>query len=49
LIAVGSSPSTISLFDFDQKKKVASVNLSMDIRNAIHGMEVWPYERLLDS
>ena len=49
MIAVGSSPSTISLFDFHQKKKIASVNLSMDIRNAIHGMEVWPYERLLDS
>ena len=49
LIAVGSSPSTINLFNLEEKKKVASVNLSMDIRNAIHGLEVWPYERLLDS
>jgi hypothetical protein len=49
LIAVGSSPSTISLFNLEEKKKVSSVNLSMDIRNAIHGLEVWPYERLLDS
>ena len=48
LIAVGSSPSTINLFNLEEKKKVASVNLSMDIRNAIHGLEVWPYERLLD-
>lgn len=38
----GSSPSTISLYDLDAKQTVASVNLSMDIRNAIHGLEVWP-------
>lgn len=49
LIAVGSSPSTISLFDLEQKTRIGSVNLSMDIRNAIHGLEVWPYEGLLDS
>jgi WD40 repeat protein len=49
LIAVGSSPSTISLFDLEQKAKIGSVNLSMDIRNAIHGLEVWPYEGVLDS
>jgi len=49
LVAVGSSPSTISIFDLTNKKRLASVNLSMDIRNAIHGLEVWPYERLLDS
>jgi len=48
LIAVGSSSSTISLFNLEEKKRIASVNLSMDIRNAIHGLEVWPYERLLD-
>lgn len=44
LVAGGSSPSTISLYDFDRKQKVGSVNLSMDIRNAIHGLEPWPYE-----
>ena len=49
LVAVGSSPSTISIYDLENKKRIASVNLSMDIRNAIHGLEVWPYERLLDS
>lgn len=41
-VAVGSSPSTISLYDFASKQRVASVNLTMDIRNAIHGLEVWP-------
>ena len=48
-IAMGSSPSSISLFNLETEERVGSVNLSMDIRNAIHGMEVWPYERLLDS
>tara|TARA_B100001559_G_C16497422_1_gene621569 strand:+ start:434 stop:1369 length:936 start_codon:yes stop_codon:yes gene_type:complete len=43
-VAVGSSPSTISLYDFKQRQMVGSVNLSMDIRNAIHGLEVWPFD-----
>jgi len=44
LLAGGSSPSTISLYDLQSGTKVMSVNLTMDIRNAIHGLEVWPYE-----
>jgi len=44
LIAAGSSPSTITLYDIAARQKVGSVNLSMDIRNAIHGLELWPYE-----
>jgi len=43
-VAGGSSPSTISLYDFQSKQKVGSVNLTMDIRNAIHGLEPWPYD-----
>ena len=43
-VAGGSSPSTISLYDLETNMTVATVNLSMDIRNAIHGLEVWPYE-----
>jgi len=39
----GSSPSTITLYDLESNQKVGSVNLSMDIRNAIHGLEVWPF------
>lgn len=42
-IAAGSSPSTITLYDTAANQKVGSVNLSMDIRNAIHGLAVWPY------
>ena len=41
-VAGGSSPSTISLYDLETNQPVGSVNLSMDIRNAIHGLEVWP-------
>jgi hypothetical protein len=43
-IAVGSSPSTITLYDVQTNQRVGSVNLSMDIRNAIHGLEVWPFD-----
>ena len=44
LVAAGSSPSTICVFDLDSGKRIFAVNLSMDIRNAIHGLEVWPWE-----
>jgi hypothetical protein len=43
-IAAGSSPSTITLYDISAGMPVGSVNLSMDIRNAIHGLEVWPQD-----
>jgi hypothetical protein len=42
-IAAGSSPSTITLYDLQNRQRVGSVNLSMDIRNAIHGLELWPF------
>jgi hypothetical protein len=44
LIAAGSSPSTVTLYDVDSDGEVARVNFSMDIRNAIHGLEVWPFD-----
>jgi len=44
LVAAGSSPSTITLHDFESMQTTLSVNLSLDIRNAIHGLEVWPYD-----
>jgi hypothetical protein len=43
VIAAGSSPSTITLHDLNSMKTTLSINLTMDIRNAIHGLEVWPY------
>ena len=44
LIAAGSSPSTVTLYDLAEMRTVQSINLSMDVRNAIHGLEVWPFE-----
>ena len=46
LIAAGSSPSTVSLHSFDSADSTAFLNLTMDIRNAIHGLEVWPFDPL---
>jgi len=43
VIAGGSSPSTITLYDLRESRQLMSVNLTRDIRNAIHGLEVWPY------
>ncbi len=43
-IAGGSSPSSITLYDLESNQTVSSVNLTMDIRNAIHGLELWPFE-----
>ncbi len=44
LVAGGSSPSTVSIYDLPRKQLVQSVSLTMDVRNAIHGLEVWPYD-----
>lgn len=43
LVAGGSSPSTISIYDLRDHKRVMQTNLSMDVRNAVHGLAVWPY------
>ena len=44
LVAGGSSPSTVTLYDLAANETLLSVNLSADVRNAIHGLEVWPYD-----
>jgi hypothetical protein len=43
VVAGGSSPSTVSVYDLEKNQRVLSVNLTMDVRNAVHGLEVWPY------
>ena len=35
--------SPITLYDIESGKEITRVNFTMDIRNAIHGLEVWPY------
>ncbi|MFT4614081.1 MAG: hypothetical protein ACI9NT_001223 [Bacteroidia bacterium] len=42
-IAAGSSPSTVTLYDLEEQRPQKVINLSMDVRNAVHGLEVWPY------
>lgn len=41
LVIAGSSPGTMSGFDIASGEMVTSVNVSMDIRNAPHGLEIW--------
>ncbi|MBS0421406.1 MAG: hypothetical protein JSR66_27105 [Proteobacteria bacterium] len=43
LVAGGSSPSTVALYDIKAGRRVSQHNLSMDVRNAIHGLAVWPF------
>jgi hypothetical protein len=42
-IAAGSSPSTITLHDLRPGTQSRMVTLTHDVRNAIHGLEVWPF------
>ncbi len=44
IVAGGSSPSTISVYDLAANTRLLQVNLTMDVRNAIHGLAVWPYD-----
>jgi hypothetical protein len=43
VVAGGSSPSTVTLYNLAKNRQLLSINLTMDVRNAIHGLEVWPY------
>lgn len=43
VVAGGSSPSTVTLWDVHNNRQLLSVALTMDIRNSIHGLEVWPF------
>ena len=42
-IACGSSPSTITLHSLEPDGRGRMATLTFDVRNAIHGLEVWPY------
>lgn len=42
-LITGSSPATVSVHDLLSGETCFSLNLSMDVRNAIHGLEIWPY------
>jgi hypothetical protein len=42
IVVAGSSPSTASAYEISSGERLQSVNLSKDIRNCIHGLEIWP-------
>ncbi len=42
-VAVGSSPTTVTIYDLAARQQLASLNLTMDVRNAAHGLAVWPF------
>lgn len=44
VIAAGSSPSTITLHDLSGADGSRMATLTYDVRNAIHGLEVWPFD-----
>ena len=46
ILFTGSSPSTITAWDLPSRSVLAAVNLSMDVRNAIHGLQIWPFDPL---
>jgi hypothetical protein len=39
----GSSPATLTAWRLAPPARLASVNLSLDIRNAVHGLIIWPF------
>ena len=43
VIIGGSSPATISVYLSNNKNAIKTINLSLDVRIAIHGLEIWPY------
>ncbi len=43
LIIAGSSPGTVSAFAVQSEEMIAMVQVSNDLRNAPHGLEIWPY------
>jgi hypothetical protein len=40
----GSSPATVTLYRFDPPEVLASASITKDVRNAVHGLEIWPFE-----
>ena len=43
LLIAGSSPGTVSAFDSSSGEMLASVQVTNDLRNAPHGLEIWPF------
>jgi hypothetical protein len=39
----GTTPATVSLYDIDAQVRLQDIALESDIRNAIHGLALWPF------
>lgn len=44
IVIGGSSPSTVSVFDIDAGTRLKTINFGNDVRNAPHGLAVWPFD-----
>lgn len=44
LIAAGSSPTTVAIHDLSEQRVIKAINLTLDIRNAAHGLTVWSFK-----
>ena len=44
LLIGGSSPASITAYRFDSGEILKTVTLTMDVRNAVHGLEIWPFD-----
>ena len=49
LVIAGSSPATLSVFRRGTPTPLKSICLTLDVRNAVHGLEVWPFDRRLSD
>jgi hypothetical protein len=43
LLIGGSSPASVTAYRLDSGEILRTVTLTMDVRNAVHGLEIWPY------
>jgi hypothetical protein len=43
-IIAGSSPATLSVYELGSTRRVKRISLTMDVRNSIHGLALWPSE-----
>ena len=42
-LVAGSSPATLAVHRLDPPTLVKTITLSFDVRNAVHGLEIWPF------
>jgi len=47
-LVAGSSPATLTAWRLAPVTRLASVTLSHDVRNAVHGLALWPFGRSLN-